>query len=97
MKQVNNTRPVIDRAGQGTGRWTAIEAQHLGAPIQHKLLSQLAIYLQIWKQEKMENLFLGWSKTLPEGFLDLHNLEAPLLGKDIMLRLLPFIFSKSGL
>ena len=78
---------IIDRAGQkGTGRWTAIEAQHLGAPIPviEAAVAARNLSADLETRKNGELVFGLAPKTLPEGLLDLDNLEAALIAGKIL-------------
>ena len=90
-KDIETGKPIIeliiDRAGQkGTGRWTAIEAQHLGAPIPiiEAAVAARNLSADLETRRNGELVFGPAPKILPEGSLDLDNLEAALIAGKIL-------------
>ncbi|EPX76999.1 NADP-dependent phosphogluconate dehydrogenase [Litoreibacter arenae] len=84
-------KPVLDiiqdRAGQkGTGRWTVIEAQHLGAPVPVIEAAVAARNLSALKaeRERGEALFGASPVALPDGALSRDDLEQALIAGKIM-------------
>ena len=78
---------ILDRAGQkGTGRWTAIEAQHLAAPIPVREAAVTARNLsaQLSTRQQGEDLFGAAPTTLPDAALSLDNLEAALIAGKVL-------------
>ena len=78
---------ILDRAGQkGTGRWTAIEAQHLAAPIPviEAAVTARNLSAKLEARQKGESLFGAASKKLPNGSLDLDDLEAALIAGKVL-------------
>ena len=90
-KDIETDKPIldliVDRAGQkGTGRWTAIEAQHLGAPIPviEAAVAARNLSADLETRKNGELVFGPAAKILPEGSLDLDNLEAALIAGKIL-------------
>jgi len=90
-KDIETGKPIIeliiDRAGQkGTGRWTAIEAQHLGAPIPiiEAAVAARNLSADLETRRNGELVFGPAPKILPEGSLDLDDLEAALIAGKIL-------------
>ena len=78
---------ILDRAGQkGTGRWTAIEAQHLAAPIPviEAAVTARNLSAQLETRKKGESLFGSAPKILSEGSLSLDDLEAALIAGKVL-------------
>lgn len=78
---------ILDRAGQkGTGRWTVIEAQHLGAPVPVIEAAVAARNLSAIKSEREagEAKFGAAPVALPDGALGLDDLEQALIAGKIM-------------
>ncbi|MEM6637112.1 MAG: NADP-dependent phosphogluconate dehydrogenase [Pseudomonadota bacterium] len=78
---------ILDRAGQkGTGRWTVIEAQHLGAPIPVIEAAVAARNISAQKDARVagEALYGPAPKTLPDGALGLDDIEGALIAGKIM-------------
>ncbi|TDT75555.1 6-phosphogluconate dehydrogenase (decarboxylating) [Litoreibacter halocynthiae] len=78
---------ILDRAGQkGTGRWTVIEAQHLGAPIPVIEAAVAARNLSAMKSERErgEATFGAAPVPLPTGALGRDDLEQALIAGKIM-------------
>ncbi|RLJ40857.1 6-phosphogluconate dehydrogenase (decarboxylating) [Litoreibacter meonggei] len=78
---------ILDRAGQkGTGRWTVIEAQHLGAPIPVIEAAVAARNLSAMKQERErgEATFGAAPVALPADGLSRDDLEQALIAGKIM-------------
>ncbi len=78
---------IMDKAGQkGTGRWTVIEAQHLGAPVPVIEAAVAARNLSALKDERLtgEVAFGAAPVTLPEGALVDDDLEHALIVGKIM-------------
>jgi len=73
---------IVDAAEQkGTGRWTAIEAQHLGAPIPVIEAAVAARNMSARRDERaaMEALYGAAPQTIPPGDLPMETLEAALI------------------
>ena len=90
-KDIETGKPIIeliiDRAGQkGTGRWTAVEAQHLGAPIPiiEAAVAARNLSANLDTRKDGEIVFGPAPKILPNGSLDLDNLEAALIAGKIL-------------
>jgi 6-phosphogluconate dehydrogenase len=90
-KDIETGKPIIDliidRAGQkGTGRWTAIEAQHLGAPIPiiEAAVAARNLSADLKTRRNGELVFGPAPRTLQKGSLDLDNLEAALIAGKIL-------------
>ena len=90
-KDIETGKPIIeliiDRAGQkGTGRWTAVEAQHLGAPIPsiEAAVAARNLSANLDTRKNGELVFGPAPKILPERGLDLGNLEAALIAGKIL-------------
>ncbi|QCO55634.1 NADP-dependent phosphogluconate dehydrogenase [Pseudorhodobacter turbinis] len=78
---------ILDRAGQkGTGRWTAIEAQHLSAPIPVIEAAVMARNTSARLEERLkgEARFGAAPQTLPEGALMPQDLEAAMIAGKIL-------------
>lgn len=78
---------ILDRAGQkGTGRWTVIEAQHLGAPVPVIEAAVAARNLSAMKteRERGEAKFGAAPVLLADGALTLDDLEHALIAGKIM-------------
>ena len=78
---------ILDRAGQkGTGRWTAIEAQHLTAPIPviEAAVTARNLSAQLSTRQQGEDLFGAAPTTLPDAALSLDNLEAALIAGKVL-------------
>ena len=78
---------ILDRAGQkGTGRWTAIEAQHLAAPIPviEAAVTARNLSAHLKARRKGENLFGPAPKKIPDGSLNLDDLEAALIAGKVL-------------
>lgn len=78
---------ILDRAGQkGTGRWTVIEAQHLGAPVPVIEAAVAARNLSAMKSERErgEATFGAASVVLPTDALSRDELEQALIAGKIM-------------
>ena len=78
---------IVDAAGQkGTGRWTAIEALHLGAPVPVIEAAVGARNLSARQSERAagEALFGAAPQRLPEGALDEATLEQALIAGKIL-------------
>ncbi|SFR32196.1 NADP-dependent phosphogluconate dehydrogenase [Litoreibacter janthinus] len=78
---------ILDRAGQkGTGRWTVIEAQHLGAPVPVIEAAVAARNLSAIKAERArgEATFGAAPTVLADGALSLDELEKALIAGKIM-------------
>ena len=78
---------IVDRAGQkGTGRWTAIEAQHLAAaiPVIEAAVTARNLSAQLEMRQNGENLFGSAPTILPEGSLSVDNLEAALIAGKVL-------------
>ncbi|MEM9433141.1 MAG: NADP-dependent phosphogluconate dehydrogenase [Pseudomonadota bacterium] len=76
-----------DRAGQkGTGRWTAIEAQHLGAPIPVIEAAVASRNISAQKQVRLvgEDKFGAAPMSLPAGSLSIADLEGALIAGKIL-------------
>ncbi|QFU08982.1 6-phosphogluconate dehydrogenase, NADP(+)-dependent, decarboxylating [Rhodobacteraceae bacterium THAF1] len=73
---------ILDAAGQkGTGRWTAIEAQHLGAPIPVIEAAVVArnMSARVEERARMEDLFGAAPQTIAASDLSLDALEQALI------------------
>ena len=78
---------ILDRAGQkGTGRWTAIEAQHLAAPIPviEAAVTARNLSAQLETRKNGESLFGSAPTILSEGSLSLDDLEAALIAGKVL-------------
>ena len=78
---------ILDRAGQkGTGRWTVIESQHVGAPIPviEAAVAARNMSAALDTRRAGEALFGAAPQTLPEGLLSLEALEAAMIAGKIM-------------
>ena len=78
---------ILDRAGQkGTGRWTVIEAQHLGAPVPVIEAAVAARNLSAMKSERErgEAMFGAAPVELASGALSRDDLEQALIAGKIM-------------
>ena len=78
---------ILDRAGQkGTGRWTAIEAQHLAAaiPVIEAAVTARNLSAQLETRQNGECLFGSAPKILPEGCLSVDDLEAALIAGKVL-------------
>ena len=78
---------ILDRAGQkGTGRWTAVEAQHLGAPIPVIEAAVAARNLSALLPQRRagQNSFGAAPQRLPDGALTLSDLHAALIAGKIL-------------
>jgi len=78
---------ILDRAGQkGTGRWTAIEAQHLGAPIPviDAAVSARNISAALNARTAGESLFGAAPMALAQAAISLDDLEGALIAGKIM-------------
>ena len=78
---------ILDRAGQkGTGRWTAIEAQHLAAPIPviEAAVTARNLSAQLSTRQQGEDLFGAAPTTLPDAALSLDDLEAGLIAGKVL-------------
>lgn len=78
---------IVDAAGQkGTGRWTAIEAQHLGAPIPVIEAAVAARNMSARREERrqLDGLFGAGSERIADGGLDLGVLEQALIAGKIL-------------
>jgi 6-phosphogluconate dehydrogenase len=78
---------ILDRAGQkGTGRWTAIEAQHLAAPIPviEAAVTARNLSAQLSTRQQGEDLFGAAPMTLPDAALSLDDLEAALIAGKVL-------------
>ena len=78
---------ILDRAGQkGTGRWTAIEAQHLTAPIPviEAAVTARNLSAQLSTRQQGEDLFGAAPTTLPDAALSLDDLEAALIAGKVL-------------
>lgn len=78
---------ILDRAGQkGTGRWTAIEAQHLAAPIPviEAAVTARNLSAQLSTRQQGEDLFGAAPTTLPDAALSLDDLEAALIAGKVL-------------
>ncbi|MDG1432027.1 MAG: NADP-dependent phosphogluconate dehydrogenase [Paracoccaceae bacterium] len=78
---------ILDRAGQkGTGRWTVVEAQHLGAPIPviEAAVSARNISSQLNERQQGESLFGAAPTSLNEGDISPQDLESALIAGKIM-------------
>lgn len=78
---------ILDRAGQkGTGRWTVIEAQHLGATIPAIEAAVMARNLSSRLEERRagEAVFGPAPVRMPDGTLDLATLEQAMIAGKIL-------------
>ncbi|KEP68970.1 6-phosphogluconate dehydrogenase [Thioclava dalianensis] len=78
---------ILDRAGQkGTGRWTAIEAQHLAAPIPVIEAAVMARNLssRLEARAEGEDLFGTGPEALPDGALSAEDLEHAMIAGKIL-------------
>ena len=78
---------ILDRAGQkGTGRWTVVEAQHLGAPIPviEAAVSARNISSQLNERQQGESLFGAAPTSLNEGDISPQDLESALIAGKII-------------
>ena len=78
---------IVDAAGQkGTGRWTAIEAQHLGAPIPVIEAAVAARNMSARRDERaaIEAIFGAAPTPIAQGGLDLETLEQALIAGKIL-------------
>ena len=78
---------ILDRAGQkGTGRWTAIEAQHLAAPIPviEAAVTARNLSAQLSTRQQGEDMFGAAPMTLPDAALSLDDLEAALIAGKVL-------------
>ncbi|PYE82348.1 NADP-dependent phosphogluconate dehydrogenase [Pseudoroseicyclus aestuarii] len=78
---------ILDAAGQkGTGRWTAIEAQHLGAPVPaiEAAVQARNLSAKVADRAAGEALFGPGPRPLPEGALDLPTLQAALIAGKVL-------------
>jgi len=81
---------ILDRAGQkGTGRWTAIEAQHLAAPatVIEAAVAARNLSSGLDERRRGEGVFGSAPQTLESGALDMDRLEGALIaGKIVAMR-----------
>ncbi|SIT12343.1 NADP-dependent phosphogluconate dehydrogenase [Paracoccus saliphilus] len=78
---------IRDAAGQkGTGRWTAIEAQHLAVPVPviEAAVAARNISARTDERAKGAEVFGQMPRALPEGALDLETLERALIAGKIL-------------
>jgi 6-phosphogluconate dehydrogenase len=78
---------IVDAAGQkGTGRWTAIEAQHLASPIPGIEAAVVARNLSSRRQERAEGeaLFGAAPVTIPTDQLSIDQLETGLIAGKVL-------------
>ena len=78
---------ILDRAGQkGTGRWTAIEAQHLAAaiPVIEAAVTARNLSAQLETRQNGECLFGSAPRILPEGCLSVDDLESALIAGKVL-------------
>jgi 6-phosphogluconate dehydrogenase len=78
---------IVDAAGQkGTGRWTVIEAQNLGAPVTTIEAAVAARNLSARREERArgEALFGPAARPLPDGEITIDMLENALIAGKIM-------------
>lgn len=78
---------ILDRAGQkGTGRWTVIESQMLGAPVPVIEAAVLARNLSASRDQRLEGaaLYQPGSRKLGDGTLSLDQLENALIAGKIL-------------
>ncbi len=78
---------ILDRAGQkGTGRWTAIEAQHLAAPITaiDAAVAARNMSAQLDIRRKGETRFGAAPEALPESALTIDQLEQALIAGKVL-------------
>lgn len=78
---------ILDKAGQkGTGRWTAVEAQHLAAPIPviEAAVAARNISARLADRQAGEALYGAAPKALPAGTLTADDLESALIAGKIL-------------
>jgi len=78
---------ILDRAGQkGTGRWTAIEAQHLGVPatVIEAAVAARNLSSRLEMRQKGESLFGAAPQRLADGQLTIDTLGNALIAGKIM-------------
>jgi 6-phosphogluconate dehydrogenase len=78
---------IVDAAGQkGTGRWTVIEAQHLGTPVPAIEAAVMARNLSSERDRRREGeaLFGAAPRRLPDAALGLQTLERALIAGKIL-------------
>jgi 6-phosphogluconate dehydrogenase len=78
---------ILDCAGQkGTGRWTVIEAQHLGAPIPviEAAVTARNVSSRLPLRRRGEEVFGAAPMALPEGALSVDTLEGAMIAGKIM-------------
>jgi len=78
---------ILDRAGQkGTGRWTAVEAQHVAAPIPviEAAVTARNLSARLDDRREGEDLFGAAPQQLPEASVTIDMLENALIGGKIM-------------
>ncbi|WP_226627862.1 NADP-dependent phosphogluconate dehydrogenase [Alloyangia pacifica] len=78
---------ILDKAGQkGTGRWTAIEAQHLGVavPVIEAAVCARNLSAAHGLRQQGADAFGAQPQALPPGALDLDDLEAALIAGKIL-------------
>ena len=90
-KDVSTGQPIldliIDRAGQkGTGRWTAIEAQHLGSPIPviEAAVTARNLSAHLEARKKGEVIYGPAPRVLPSGTISVEHLESALVAGKIL-------------
>jgi len=78
---------ILDRAGQkGTGRWTAVEAQHLAAPIPviEAAVTARNLSSRLSERKTGEQLFGPAPQRLADGVITLDQLEQALIAGKVM-------------
>ena len=78
---------ILDRAGQkGTGRWTAIEAQMLGAPVPviEAAVAARNLSAALDLRKEGEGVFGARNRSLPDGALTVEDLEGALIAGKIL-------------
>lgn len=78
---------IVDAAGQkGTGRWTAIESQHLAAPVPAIEAAVVARNLSSRREERAagEDIFGASPRRLPHDILNMDTLEQALIAGKII-------------
>ncbi|SLN14237.1 6-phosphogluconate dehydrogenase, NADP(+)-dependent, decarboxylating [Pseudoruegeria aquimaris] len=78
---------ILDRAGQkGTGRWTVIESQQVGAPVPviEAAVAARNMSAAVDTRKAGQDLFGAAPQALPEGAVTIEDLEAALIAGKIM-------------
>ncbi|SNS91410.1 NADP-dependent phosphogluconate dehydrogenase [Tropicimonas sediminicola] len=78
---------ILDRAGQkGTGRWTVIESQQVGAPVPviEAAVAARNLSAALETRRAGQELFGAAPQSLPDGTLSLDDLEAAMIAGKIM-------------